>query len=696
MRRKLGLLLLSILLATAMISNIGEARAASTKPEYKKLEAGKFFTAALTTDGTLSIWGSLEGMNEERYMPVFGKAKEWADVSAGIYFITAIKKDGTMWSWGFNDKGQVGNGTTKNVMKPTQIGTNKKWRIVSSNYAHSIAIAQDGTLWGWGYNPFGEVGSGDLRDKSKPVQIGKDKDWVQVVTGEFFSLGVKKDGSLYAWGDGEGGSFGNGKSKRYQPTPVKVGTSGWKSLSAGSGHVLALKADGTLWAWGYNGYWQLGNGTNKNALKPIRIGKEAGWVAVSASGYDSYALKKDGTLWGWGETFGGTPRQVGLDRDWSKLAKHAAGGQHVILQKQDGSLWGWGNNGSGQITLGVSSDSSFDMRNIPLEVSQTLPAQGIASEIALAEKHQLIKEDDAGFYKSDVTRELAARLYYYLFDALSWDDLEIPKEEMPFDDLYSAIPKIAYKQGLIEPFSKDRFGLYEPLSRQDFLTGLYRTLKLTGVRMDSLPQQWAKTYADSNAVSAKAKEAMQYLDQAGLLKNEGDKLRPAEAVSREEAYVYVWRAYEKYLANTPYSAAAKAFFYDEGYRILAGHGEDTESYFVYDKDVELADWTRFYPRTDGGSYNRDDSLPARITVDYTPGKDERKLDVIAKVIEKEMGIELPSFKQELLTKFAELKIDDLPYAESTGEQYITVDGKELLIILFNESKTKQRILEVDY
>lgn len=690
---------LSVMLATAAALPASQAAKAATvvpKPAFKRVEEGKYFSAGLTADGTLSIWGNLEGMNGQAYVPVFGKAKDWADVSAGLVFVTAIKKDGTMWSWGTNDVGQVGNGTTKNALKPTQIGKNKQWKTVSSNYAHSLAIARDGTLWGWGYNPYGEVGNGNHTNQSKPVQIGKDKDWDRVVAGEFFSLGVKKDGTVYSWGAGGSGALGTGTTAS-RSTPTKIGKENWKALSAGSVHALALKADGTLWGWGYNGYGQIGVGTNKDVLKPTRIGKEADWVAIAASDSDSFAVKKDGTLWGWGETYGNKPRQLGLDRDWSALAKIAAGAKRVMVQKKDGTLWGWGDNASGQLRFGIATVEPWEMLRVPMEASPTAPSKAMTAEMTAAKKHRLLKQEDLYYYKSDVTRRLASRLFVDLYKSLTWDADTEPRATGKFEDLLAQDTVVAYQSGFVEAFSKDAFGLYEPLTREDFLTGLYRVLQASHLTMDPLPRQWAKAYSDANGVSAKAKEALQYLDQAGLLREEAGKLRPTEAISREEAFAYLWRAYETFFASTAYSAGAKAVFYDLGYRIEAGKDKISESYRAYDEDdAQIANWEYVFPRTDGTRYNRDEALPSRVTVLYAPGQDEYKLDVIRKIIETDAGVPLPSLKQSLLDKFDELRIDDIAYAENTGEQYLTVDGKRLLVILFNESKTKERILEVDY
>ena len=48
-------------------------------------------------------------------------------ISTGFEHTCGIKTDGTLWCWGRNTFGQVGNGTTADVGKPTQIGTANNW-----------------------------------------------------------------------------------------------------------------------------------------------------------------------------------------------------------------------------------------------------------------------------------------------------------------------------------------------------------------------------------------------------------------------------------------------------------------------------------------------------------------------------------------------------------------------------------------
>ncbi|MEC0090932.1 hypothetical protein [Paenibacillus macquariensis] len=42
----------------------------------------------------------------------------WKAVSAGPAHTLAHKEGGSLWGWGYNTKGQLGNGTNKNILIP--------------------------------------------------------------------------------------------------------------------------------------------------------------------------------------------------------------------------------------------------------------------------------------------------------------------------------------------------------------------------------------------------------------------------------------------------------------------------------------------------------------------------------------------------------------------------------------------------
>lgn len=118
-------------------------------------------------------------------------------------------------------------------------------------------------------------------------------------------------------------------------------------------------------------------------------------------------------------------------------------------------------------------------------------------------------------------------------------------------------------------------------------------MKASDLSLESLPTKWSKPYKDTNEVSANAKEALQYLDQAGLLISEHNQIKPNEAISREEASAYIWRTYNRFMANTKYSDAVKDLFYSKGYQIDVVNQSTSIGYKILDKGNEIVEITYF-------------------------------------------------------------------------------------------------------
>jgi hypothetical protein len=176
---------------------------------------------------------------------------------------------------------------------------------LAAGESHSLALKSDGTVWAWGYNFEGQLGDGTRRDRLTPTQVSGLNSVVSVTAGYTHSLALKSDGTVWAWGGNLTGELGNGTTTQ-SLTPVQVkGLGGMVAVAAGYGHCLALKADGTVWSWGRNDVGQLGDGTRTNQSTPIRV-SGLGEVVALTSGYaHNLALKNDGTLWAWGLNYDG-------------------------------------------------------------------------------------------------------------------------------------------------------------------------------------------------------------------------------------------------------------------------------------------------------------------------------------------------------------------------------------------------------
>ena len=325
--------------------------------------AARDFSLALMADGTVRSWGWNDadgglgdGSDQPRREPVYVEGL-W-DVrllEAGRYHTLAVSSNGTVWAWGYNGSGQLGEGTTAPTLLPVAVLGLSDATAVSAGGFHSLALMQ-GSVWAWGDNSAGQLGNGTTNGQPLPERVRGLQDVTSIAAGSAHSLALS-NGTVWAWGgSSEDGELGNG-STQSSPLPVRVsGLSGVSAISAGSYHGLAL-SNGWVWAWGYNRYGQLGAGTTNRYLEPVPVLHLSNVVSISAGGYHGLALRADGTVWAWGLNEDGQlgdgtarsrswPQRVpGLDH----VIAIAAGNYHSLALRADGTVWSWGRNEAGQL-----------------------------------------------------------------------------------------------------------------------------------------------------------------------------------------------------------------------------------------------------------------------------------------------------------------------------------------------------------
>jgi len=116
---------------------------------WYKASTGFCHTAAIKTDGTLWTWGQNgygqlgDGTTTARSSPgtVSGGGTNWCFVSAGRDYTIAVKTDGSLWTWGNGGGGRLGNNIQTAQCSPgTTIGNITTWFYASAGNCSSLGL----------------------------------------------------------------------------------------------------------------------------------------------------------------------------------------------------------------------------------------------------------------------------------------------------------------------------------------------------------------------------------------------------------------------------------------------------------------------------------------------------------------------------------------------------------------------------
>ncbi len=132
--------------------------------------------------------------------------------------------------------------------------------------SNNCVVKENGKVFCWGSNFRGQIGDGTMDNALKPTEAAPllAGDIKTVAIGVLFICAVaRSDGTVWCWGDNRYGQFGSGNSSTdpvLKPVLSARGLNGVAQLALGNDFGCALKGDGTLWCWGANGSGQLGTG----------------------------------------------------------------------------------------------------------------------------------------------------------------------------------------------------------------------------------------------------------------------------------------------------------------------------------------------------------------------------------------------------------------------------------------------------
>lgn len=242
------------------------------------LSTGAFHACAVLASGGVDCWGRNQAgqLGDGSYSdsstprPVSGISNAVA-VSAGFFLedaTCALLASGQVRCWGGNGAGQLGNGTTKRSNVPVSVHGITDAISVAAGGQHACAVLRSGgRVECWGDNDRGQLGNGTTRGSHVPVTVKGLSGARQVAADpRGYSCAVLFNGRVYCWGQNNKDQLGDGTRPRGSLVPVAVtGIYNAVAVSTSDSHACALLASGGADCWGGDDYGQLGD----NRAPPI-------------------------------------------------------------------------------------------------------------------------------------------------------------------------------------------------------------------------------------------------------------------------------------------------------------------------------------------------------------------------------------------------------------------------------------------
>lgn len=253
-----------------------------------RLSAGGYHACALKSDGTLWCWGGNDsgqvgnGSTTNVTSPV--------QVMTGVSYVaagwldTCALQSGQVWCWGKNDYGQLGLGYTQSpITSPTSITPFRQPPPITAvtqivaGAMHTCALRADGDVFCWGYGGVGQLGYGSTGQLLAPIATPVLASVQQLSTSDYSTCAKLNDGHVMCWGQDALGALGDGTGTYpgiNTPTSVLSNNVTFTSIFlASSGPTFcSLGSDLKIYCWGGNDFNQFGNGSLSTAWVPTALG----------------------------------------------------------------------------------------------------------------------------------------------------------------------------------------------------------------------------------------------------------------------------------------------------------------------------------------------------------------------------------------------------------------------------------------
>ncbi len=256
------------------------------------------FACGVNLNGTAYCWGYNEGGQlgngtlKNSSIPVVvvapknGVSLSFSTVTTGGFHACGLTLSGNAYCWGANERGELGNYSTKDSSIPVAVvapkgGKTLIFSSISVGVSHACGLVANGEAYCWGSNGYGALGNNGKTNSSAPVAVlapknGKRLAFLSISAGYLRTCGLTLKGKAYCWGSSYLGAMGT-KNPKDSRIPIAVSAPGsseplaFSSISTGTYHTCGLTTRGKAYCWGNNEHGELGNNTTTNSSIPVAV-----------------------------------------------------------------------------------------------------------------------------------------------------------------------------------------------------------------------------------------------------------------------------------------------------------------------------------------------------------------------------------------------------------------------------------------